>query len=250
MEKKYDVVYSLGLACTCAHALRKAKLRVCSGPFDWLSGGGPWGKRLEMVVAGFAGFLELESMVWQKVSDDGVHDVYVNTKNGLIFSHDFAVGVPIAQSYDEVYAKYQRRIRRFIHDLKNEKKVLLVCIGPVTDDDAQLIDKVTMLCKHAGKNIDVVLISHAENVRQARMSSPAPNITKYEAHIRKNDAQGRVLWQGDEAMLVSILSHYKLRHFRRPWWTNRWLLRVVSAFMPLRRWRLALRQRYREWRSW
>lgn len=35
-KNKYDVIYSIGADCGCAGNLKRFKLRITSGPFDWL----------------------------------------------------------------------------------------------------------------------------------------------------------------------------------------------------------------------
>lgn len=37
-EKKYDLIFSIGEACSCAEVLRESRLRFYSYPFDWLYG--------------------------------------------------------------------------------------------------------------------------------------------------------------------------------------------------------------------
>ena len=57
MKKKYDLIFSMGAACSCSSALRSAELQVASYPFDWLFGS-DFCNRANIVVNDFERFLD------------------------------------------------------------------------------------------------------------------------------------------------------------------------------------------------
>jgi hypothetical protein len=40
INKKYDLIFSIGAACLASSSIRRNKLQDFSYPFDWLAGGG------------------------------------------------------------------------------------------------------------------------------------------------------------------------------------------------------------------
>ncbi len=58
-KNKYDVIYSIGADCGCAGNLKRFKLRITSGPFDWLFKAS-LEQRFVCLMNDFADFLNIE----------------------------------------------------------------------------------------------------------------------------------------------------------------------------------------------
>ena len=53
-------------------------------------------------------------------------EAYHNKRNDITFNHDFPYGKPLAESYDKVKEKYDRRIARQMEQIKESKNILAV----------------------------------------------------------------------------------------------------------------------------
>ena len=92
MSKKYDIIYSIGRDCACAMYMRKTNLRICSGPFDWLTNAS-FEKRFEMMLNNFTGFLDKDKLKPMpkptQFPSDKNNDYYENVENGFYFGMIF-----------------------------------------------------------------------------------------------------------------------------------------------------------------
>lgn len=136
--QKYDLIFSIGEACSCTSALRGAKLQFASYPFDWL-----WGAdficRCKIVASRFSRFIDkkdLEDTYQTNLDKDNLCEIYHNKYNDLTFNHDFAAGRPLDETYPAVSEKYARRISRLLESIDKSQRILLVCIEtPVKNHD-------------------------------------------------------------------------------------------------------------------
>ena len=124
MHKKYDVIYSIGNNCGCAMYLNMLGLRIASGPFDWVTGANSLEERINIILNDFNRFIDKDDLI---CLNRGVHNniSYSNKYNDLIFMHDFDKNCLFDDMYPKVKEKYDRRIQRFIDNIKS-KKVLLI----------------------------------------------------------------------------------------------------------------------------
>ena len=137
MRKHYDLVFGIGVACSCAQALREAGLQLLSFPFDWV---GPNARcreydedvlrRTDHICNNFDGWIEPGDFQSRGPNEgdhltNGMLD-YFNTRFELQFIHDFPRTVPFEQSFPAVLEKYRRRIARFTGLLKQSRKILVV----------------------------------------------------------------------------------------------------------------------------
>jgi len=131
--KKYDLVFSIGEACSCTDALRHAGLQDSSYPLDWLFGTDFIG-RCKILASKFDRFIEMNDLEYvfsvRSISCDAYHNKY----NDLTFNHDFLQHKDLSETYPAVHEKYMRRISRLLHNMKSAKKILIVYIeAPITD---------------------------------------------------------------------------------------------------------------------
>lgn len=125
-KQRYDYVFSIGEACFCASALLRAGLRTASDPFDWCIRA-TFTERVQMIIDGFPDFINQADLVYldKRTYPEPCH-IYQNTRNGIIFNHDFPLDKTLEESYDAVRAKYDRRIQRLLKTIQDSQRVLLV----------------------------------------------------------------------------------------------------------------------------
>lgn len=123
--KIYDLIISIGEACSCTQCLRLFKLQDFSYPFDWLWGS-TFTKRIDIISSQFENFINKEDLVFSHPEKPISCNAYKNISNGLVFNHDFPQNVAFDIAYKEVRAKYDRRIKRLLEKINNSQKVLFV----------------------------------------------------------------------------------------------------------------------------
>jgi len=128
LDSSYDFVASIGYDCHCATMLRKLGLRSCSSPLDWLTSA-PLETRLRLIETHFAGFLEKGNMRRLEKGPNAPgkgNDHYEDAATGLRFFHDFRESLSFDESYEQVRAKYMRRINRLYDNVAKAKRTLFV----------------------------------------------------------------------------------------------------------------------------
>lgn len=126
-HEKYDLVFSLGAACACSVALRRAKLQFASFPLDWIALGSPI-SRAKLVASHFEGWLEKDDFRYIGTNPVNGLGMFDNVRTGLKHLHDFADG-PIERSYDAVKAKYARRESRLYELAGKARRILCAFIS-------------------------------------------------------------------------------------------------------------------------
>ena len=125
MIKKFDLIFSLGEACSCTQALREYNLQIYSYPFDWLSGS-DFLLRCNILANGFKDFIKKEDLQYCCENRNIKCVAYKNKKNNLTFNHDFLKEMPFDNAYNYVKEKYKRRIKRLLNKINKSKAVLVV----------------------------------------------------------------------------------------------------------------------------
>ena len=123
--RKFDLIFSLGEACSSSETLRRHLLQVESYPFDWLYGSDFIG-RCRILVNDFENFIEKEDLEYAHEVRSIKCVAYHNKSNDITFNHDFLKELPLDESYEQVKQKYNRRIARLLKNIENSKDVLVV----------------------------------------------------------------------------------------------------------------------------
>ena len=175
-KQKYDLVFSLGEACSSTSSLRRAGLQFKSYPLDWLFGSDFIG-RCKIVASCFKRFLEYSDLEYSYSERSISCDAYHNKYNDLTFNHDFGAGLDLKQTYPAVKDKYDRRISRLLTSINGSNSVLIVYIEtpvknhPVVDDNT-LIQGCKILAEaFPNTKIDLLYFSHSETKKQTVMIS-------------------------------------------------------------------------------
>ena len=211
---KYDIIYSLGQDCACAMYMIKHNLRSCSGPFDWLTNS-DFSTRCELILNNFNNFLNIEDFEFMeknpKIFNDEKCDYYKNKKTNFAFFHDFPTGIDIKESLPAVKEKYDRRIKRFYDNIKNNNKILFIYFSQTTITDDETILKYSKeICNKFNKSIDFLIIEHKENIINPEKVKLSNNIVRYYVHALKKDEKGNNTTTGYEERINPIFKQYKL----------------------------------------
>ncbi len=175
LDGTYDFVASIGYDCHCATMLRKLGLRSCSSPLDWLTAA-PLETRLRLLETHFAGFLQKSNMRRLEKGPNAPgkgNDHYEDVATGLRFFHDFHETLPFDESYEQVLAKYRRRIERLYENVRNAKRSLFVwCDAAHPLSEASRVNAESRL-RAAFPGSDVRLLSVVSDDDFARIRNPS-----------------------------------------------------------------------------
>lgn len=246
LNKKYDIIYSIGADCACSMYMLRHHLRTVSGPFDWLTQSS-FQTRMELILSEFEDFINLEDLKFLSkdptMFNDELCDYYENTKNGFYYYHDFPKDIPLETSYPEVKAKYKRRITRFLKDITDNDKVLLVLLThyrKVENSDA--IDFCNKICKKYNPNLNFLIIEHDETKTSGEIEELklTPNLTKYKLFTTAFDENNLPLTLGNITNCNKIFSQIKCRGKNTRRLKNKMkkhLIKTICFFIPYRPWR-------------
>lgn len=251
--KEYDIVYSIGRDCANSFFLKKMKLRLTSGPFDWMIVPS-FEKRVDIICSNFENFLNKEDLERvpkpQHTITDTYCDPYRNNYTGALHPHDFTTGIPFDEMYPVVKEKYDRRIARFLHNLQTKEDVLLVWFShEPQDSEEHLLEQCYRLCRHFNRNFDFLLIEHDANLPKGKVVKHqlAENITRYTLYtqVMKN---GYLTTHGRKKKILPLYSKVCIKgklNERRKARIYRIIGRILSSVAPLRSWRQAIRRRFK-----
>ena len=131
-KNKFDLILSIGENCACTSYLRRCYLQSFSYPFDWLTHAS-FATRFDLIVNDFENFLNFDDLclTGKHVAEnaDKAHDYYANKYTDFYHWHDFPADIPLENSYDAVYEKYQRRIKRLYRMIGDSRKILFVWLS-------------------------------------------------------------------------------------------------------------------------
>ena len=127
MKKKYDLIFSIGEARSCAEVLRESRLRFYSYPFDWLYGSTLL-DRIKMLANNMKDFINKEDLEFAHEARSISCNAYCNKLNNITFNHDFKNNIPFDEAYIEVREKYNKRINRLLEQIRNSQNILVVYI--------------------------------------------------------------------------------------------------------------------------
>lgn len=179
-NKKFDLIFSLGEACSCTQILRKCMLQFHSYPFDWLYGSDIL-SRTKILTNNYKDFInieDLEDLNMTNLDKKNLCENFFNKKNNIVFNHDFEYGKTLDETYPYVKKKYDRRAERQIRQIEKSKNILVVYLQTPKNnnilDDSNLLEvqdllqkrfdkqKVFLLyiyCNHNNENIEIIKVS-------------------------------------------------------------------------------------------
>ncbi len=165
---KYDIIIPIGCSCVGAQALREAKKRRRSLPFDWI---GPTSleKAVTLLENHFEGFFQKENMQRDREKDTKKNIGYLDTGSNLLFLHDFKDENNFDEEFELLKEKYNRRIDRLYETTKDLKDILyLYCFAPkwfdgIMPSDEEIKTLFARLCAlNPGKKPSLLFINLSE----------------------------------------------------------------------------------------
>lgn len=170
MSKKqiYDLIFSMGEACSCTEWLRRNNLQISSYPFDWLFGSNFKG-RCQILASRFASFIEKKDLEFSFEERSISCKAYHNKFNDITFNHDFNKDVLFDEMYEKVREKYDRRIERLLGKMEKAQKILLVYLeSPLTNhediNERDILEGFSCIQKaYPGKEIHLIYIHNEKN---------------------------------------------------------------------------------------
>lgn len=132
MQLEYDLICSLGGNCTAAHNLRYRNMRLYSLPFDWCYFTTP--EALTHLAHGFknqfSDFCKKENM--QKLEDNSAHqNIFKDNFSKYIFPNHIQKSELDAQTYNEFYQTFNRRVQRLFECIEKSNNILFLLSSPL-----------------------------------------------------------------------------------------------------------------------
>lgn len=224
---KYDLIFGFGPACSCSQTLRRAGLQLLSFPFDWIGpefGTPKWEHdirdRADLVASGFSSSLREEDFVYHGDHTNGKAK-YFNTHFGLVFLHDFPQGVPLAESFPSVLAKYKRRERRLLELIRASRRVLVARLDrPDLDYRTPLEDcryvRETLARAFAPIEFDVLLLQPDSSVPfgSQALETVEPGLfrMKFDYYDRRPGAER--MFPRLDYTAAAVAEHFAVREYR------------------------------------
>lgn len=241
--KVYDLIFSIGEACSCSSAIRAAKLQISSYPFDWLYGSDFLG-RCGILANKFNKFIEKNDLEYSHEEKSIKCNAYYNKFNGITFNHDFLKKLPFDDSYDLVREKYDRRISRLLSNIDKAHKVLVVYIETPTTNHVDiknetLLEGYEILKNCYGKKINLLYIKNDKTVEECELLNS--NVIKLVCNYKNYNSE--LDYVTDEYKLKNILSHYKL-NVPITYKIKRFIIKQLIRFIPIHKKRIELRKKY------
>lgn len=217
MKKQYDTIYSIGQDCACATYMKQARIRECSGPFDWLTSAN-FEKRINIILNDFDDFLNKEDLkVMPKPTQfpaDKNNTYYENIRTGLYFWHDFPADKNLETAYPLVKEKYDRRINSFIENIKTKENILLIYFTHFSINNDELIKELCeKVCKKFDKNIDFLIVEYDETKKDDEIDSYniSENILIYKLNTRMSDKNGAPTTLGKAHLCQPIFNQFEIK---------------------------------------
>lgn len=237
-KKKYDLIFSIGAACSCTQTLRKCRLQYASYPFDWITGGSIV-NRCKMLVNNLENFINKKDLIFQEEIEITKCNAYINKYNDILFNHDFKISETFEEGYERVKLKYERRLNRLYKQIENAKNVLVVYVNlpnkeNVTDDE--LKETYEILKNKFGEKINLLYLYNTKdiNINNRISTKITDNIEKVTFDYNKYDLN--VPYAVNFKLLRNYFTLYKIstkymnirNYFRRLFFRVRFLFVYIK----------------------
>ncbi len=207
----FNLVFSLGAACSCANTLKGMGLRNMSSPFDWLYGSS-FEARIDLLLNNFENFMNKEDLIYSGKQESISCDIYKNTRTNITFNHDFISNIPFDTSYTMVKSKYDRRIKRLLELIDKASSLLIVYMDiPNTkplETDIVIEKHKEISAKYPHKNIEIYYIklsTQEESIQ--RFSDDKITVITTDYKSKEENAQN---WHVDFKHLIKYFKDIKI----------------------------------------
>lgn len=214
----FDLVFSLGSACSCSSMLRSSALQFASFPLDWVSGS-TLRRRVELLTDRFENWLEEEDLKLVQNANAFGHDTYINNRTGLCHPHDFDKGIRLNEALPAVKDKYARRINRLFNLITSSRRVLAVWISDPRDgcrptDEDILWSLQALKTKFPGQEFKMLVLECLPDVDLAsaqQIHRPDFDVFSFDYRLTASGAQPWDVW-GEP--ITMVLSSYSCKDYR------------------------------------
>ena len=234
---KYDLIFSMGEACSCSELIRSLNYQNYSYPFDWIAGC-TFLERSKILINEFKDFINKEDLEFLQFASITNNDVYKNKSNNLVFNHDFTSGVDFNEMYIKVKEKYNRRINRLLENIKNSQNILILYLEtPIKNhpyiNDNEIIEGFNLIKqKYPNKNIDLLYFTNLKDKKIVNLNN---NIKRIYLYYKKDNAIED--YAPSFKYLQKILRKYKFKMMLK-----RKIQIFISKIIPFK----PLRKKYRK----
>ncbi len=150
----FDDFISLGDACAVAASMSKYGLRSWSGVFDWLVTPN-FNMVLHLMEQNFKGFMLKENL--ENLSDN--KNIFQDKKFGITFIHDVEYLISLKDNYEDLYAKYNKKIQRFRKELTRKNFFLRsVCSEVELNYILKNKDYIEQIIKKGNKESEIIFL--------------------------------------------------------------------------------------------
>ena len=189
---KYDLIFSMGEACSCSELIRLNNYQDFSYPFDWVAGL-TFLERAKILANDFKDFINKEDLVKLEEKNNLENCfIYRNKTNNIYFYHDFYDNVDFDEMYIKVKEKYDRRINRLINNIKKSKNILIIYLEtPIKNhdkiEDSDILAGYNIIKnKYPNKNIKLIYFTNSKEEKTINITK---NITRYYFYYKFDEAK-------------------------------------------------------------
>lgn len=214
-----------------ADYLRLTGLRLASGPFDWICGGGGICNILSWICRDMKGFIEKEDLVVDEEKIVPKRTIwYRNERTGFKFPHEFIYGREFNEMYEEVRAKYDRRIGRFLDVLKNRNVLLTYLARDSRIDTKEATEAFLRLREKYGSRVNLICFANGQPEGEVIRENPVEGLQIVRFHDDGVMARDVRINKKEEAVVLPILREFsvpggnlsnKWRAFKRLMWKSK-----------------------------
>ena len=191
----YDAIINLGGDCQPQHQMKINHLRKYALPFDHLVT--PVESLLKILEQRFELFLEKETLAF-KVTEK---EKYIeDTRYGIRMIHDFSLTEDFLKDYEEIKAKYTRRIHRFHDILQSSQKVLFIR-KRITKEQVVLLD---LLIRKLYPKLEFLIVA-LDGSKECQEDWQIPHVRNF--HLRQPEPY---IWTGDDIAWKEIFEQLDL----------------------------------------
>lgn len=211
-SNSYDLIISLGAACSCTQALRACELQNFSYPFDWVCGT-KFIDRISILTNEFKDWFNIEDLEFMEYCE--LRDIYHNKKTGMIFNHDFPRYSVLETDYKKVQKKYNRRIKRLFRLIQKSNRILFVYIDTPDNidklqDNSVLVNGYNLLNQnYPSKDINLLYLNCGqEPFHEEQITNKILKIT----FDYKSTDDKAYKWDVNTDLLEELFSRYELNN--------------------------------------
>lgn len=246
--EKYDLIFSLGGSCATAKQLKMNGLRNASYPFDWLFCLND--RHLKYLINAFQTdfhdwllYENLRELTAEERGDSKCFQ-YCDEVSGYNFIHDFHKPKEDITEYTEVKDKYKRRINRLLEKISKSKNILII-FDARYDVDISLLKELKKVIENKYKRTHVKFILLQFCAKESKCVTKKW-ITIY--YIPRNHTVLDYNSTPDEWKFVSNLKLNNSDVLKTGIFTKL-LVRIITGFIPIKKYRKKLRDRFEKKQS-